>query len=294
MIQKFRETVRQIPIVRKIFGYYIASSGIADRLFKNYVVNEVWQKRIDDVLVCKDNAFIERVANAGTIRKGKQIMHNGLLIHLGSYYGPEVSRMISLNKGVHEPQEERVFQEVIKLIPAGGVMIELGAFWSFYSMWFNLKVPGAKNIMVEPDKFNLGQGKRNFSLNRMRGTFINAFVGSKASIENGTRIISVDSIVNEFKLDFVHVLHSDIQGFELDMLQGARQLFTQQRVGYIFISTHSNEVHYKCKEFLESNSCTILCSADCGQAFSEDGLLVARGNWYPGLEPISIDLKQPA
>jgi hypothetical protein len=44
-------------------------------------------------------------------------------------------------------------------------MIELGAFWSFYSMWFNKEVENAINYMVEPDSFNLGQGKRNFKLN---------------------------------------------------------------------------------------------------------------------------------
>ena len=39
-------------------------------------------------------------------------MHNGLKIHLGSYYGPEGATQLIINKGVHEPQEEYVFQEV--------------------------------------------------------------------------------------------------------------------------------------------------------------------------------------
>jgi hypothetical protein len=122
-------------------------------------VSAIWQKRINHVLESADNKFIPKVEDAGEIRNGTQVMHNGLLIKLGSYYGPEYSKMLLLSKGVHEPQEERVFQEVLKAMPSGAIMLEMGVFWSFYSLWFQKEIKHAVNFMVEPDTFNLGQEK---------------------------------------------------------------------------------------------------------------------------------------
>jgi hypothetical protein len=152
-------------------------------------------------------------------------MHNGIKIYLGSYYGPEFALIFLKSKGVHEPQEERVFGEVLKKIKPGSTMIELGAFWSFYSMWFNKEVENAINYMVEPDSFNLGQGKRNFKLNKLKGKFIQAFSGKLSSFTGAIPVLSIDDIIKLNSIDFVDILHSDIQGFEYDMLQSCHLLF---------------------------------------------------------------------
>ena len=108
-----------------------------------------WRKRIDDVLACADNAKMEFHEHAGTLQGDYMIMHNGLKILPLSYYGWPVLQMLHETKGIHEPQEEYVFQEVLKHMPEGAVMIELGAYWSFYSMWFNKDIKKAKNYMLE-------------------------------------------------------------------------------------------------------------------------------------------------
>src|SRR5882724_1438238 len=162
MLQTIRRIGQKNPLIRNFLGYHLASSGLFDKVILNYKLSESWKKRIDEVLSSPDNDFIPRSENAGKIKNGKQTMHNGLKILLGSYYGPEYSQMLLLNKGVHEPQEERVFLEALKTIPSGAVMIEMGAFWSFYSMWFNSKIQNGRNFMIEPDAFNMGHGKRNF------------------------------------------------------------------------------------------------------------------------------------
>jgi len=182
MLQTIRRIGQKNPLIRNFLGYHLASSGLFDKVILNYKLSESWKKRIDEVLSSPDNDFIPRSENAGKIKNGKQTMHNGLKIHLGSYYGPEYSQMLLLNKGVHEPQEERVFLEALKTIPSGAVMIEMGAFWSFYSMWFNSKIQNGRNFMIEPDAFNMGHGKRNFKLNRLKGEFVQAFVGRKQKI----------------------------------------------------------------------------------------------------------------
>lgn len=126
IIESLRKLIRNNHSIRTFVAYNLASSGLFDKYLINKSIDSVWQKRIDDVKSCPDNANINRVENAGKVFKGKQYMHNGLKIHLGSYYGPEVSRQLIVNKGVHEPQEEYVFQEVIKRIRKNATMLELG------------------------------------------------------------------------------------------------------------------------------------------------------------------------
>jgi hypothetical protein len=275
MIQQLRKLIQKNLFFRKIIGYHLASSGLFDRIIINYKLSESWNLRIEQVLSSNDNYFIPRVKHAGMIRGGKQVMHNGIKIYLGSYYGPEYAQMLVRTKGVHEPQEERVFQEILNHMPANATMIEMGAFWSFYSMWFQSKVPKANNFMIEPDAFNLGHGKRNFKLNKFKGEFTQAFIGKSAIDEGVIKTICVDSFIEEKNIKHVNILHSDIQGFELDMLKGAKKSMEKGIIDFIFISTHSNEIHYLCLEFLLSEKFHIVAQADLNNTFSVDGLIVA-------------------
>jgi len=291
MIQQIRKYVRTIPLFRKIIAYIIVPSGFFDKKILNMELGERFTYRINEVLSCPDNQFISRVPEAGKVKSGKQIMHNGLKINLGSYYGPEVAQQLFANKGVHEPQEEYVFQEVLKSIPNGATMIELGAFWSFYSMWFNSRVKDAKNFMVEPDAFNLESGKRNFALNKMTGDFTQAYVGSKNEVLNGSKMIGVDDFLLEKGIAFLDILHCDIQGFEYDMLVGAEKTIQQDKIGYFFISTHCNEVHYKCLNHLKEKQYIIVSSSDLDETYAEDGLIVAKSPDYKGINNVNISLK---
>jgi len=290
-MKSLREIVRKSSTIRKFFGYYLASSGLFDSYFKNYKLDENWQERLKNTLACKDSSYISKVPNAGKIKGGKQTMHNGLLINLGSYYGPEYSVVLQESGGIHEPQEERVFNEIIKIMPTGATMLEMGAFWSFYSMWFNSKVDKPVNIMVEPDSFNLGQGKRNFKLNDMNGTFIKANIGKKSQ-SGRNQTFCVDDIISQNGIKYLDLLHSDIQGFEYDMLLGAKESFMNNKIGYVFISTHSNLLHYKCIDFLKDEGFVFIAQADLDQTYSEDGLIVACSPKHQDIiEPIKIDLR---
>ncbi|HAN39751.1 MAG TPA: hypothetical protein DCQ29_12675 [Chitinophagaceae bacterium] len=286
-----RHFLQNKPFLRQLVGYYAASSGLMDKHVMKYPLSGVWKSRIADVLACKDNAYIPRCENAGDVVIGKQILCNGIKIHLGSYYGAEYSQMLFKNKGVHEPQEERVFKEVLKLMPNGATMIEMGAFWSFYSMWFNKCVPAAKNFMIEPDSFNMGNGKRNFNLNNMNGKFIQAFIADTPVTEGPVPAVTIDSIIASENIGFVHVLHSDIQGYEHKMLHGAVNAFNNKKIGYVFISTHSQEVHEACREFLKSYQFSIIAEADMKDTFSEDGLIAAQAPYVQQLPFIQLDLK---
>jgi hypothetical protein len=265
-----------------------------DALFFNMDAQEkrVWEIRINDVVNSPDNQFIPRVKNAGSFEGDYLIMHNGLKIDPVSYYGNSILKMLIENKGVHEPQEERVFATVLKTIPENAVMIELGSYWAFYSMWFYRSVPNAKCYMIEPELSNLEFGKKNFRINGMKGSFHHGYVSDKSLLsKKGDRYIGVDDFVKEQHIDFVDVLHSDIQGYELHMLKGAKVLFDSKKVGYVFISTHSNAIHKDCIAFLKSYQFTIIAEADLDETFSVDGLIAAKAPYYKGVEKVEISKK---
>jgi len=257
--------VLRLPLV--ITGSY--------RRKRRSVVDDFWKARIDIVGAAPDNNFIHRVENAGEIESDVQIMHNGLKIHVGSYYGDGNTVLLYRNRGVHEPQEERVFNEVLKLLPQDAVMLEIGAFWSFYSMTFQLKIRNGSNFLIEPDPHALLSGKHNFRLNNLKGNFFNYFVSDK-NISGKTPTITVDQFLLDNNIIHLSILHSDIQGFELKMLRGAERSLRQRKIDYLFISTHSNELHKACVEFLKNLEYKIMCQADLEATYSWDGLIVAR------------------
>jgi Methyltransferase FkbM domain len=250
-----------------------------------------WSQRIALVLSSSDNEKINCVENAGTLKDGLLVMHNGIVIEPLSYYGYPILQMLLNNRGIHEPQEEYVFQEVLKEIPDGATMLEIGAYWSFYSMWFNKNIKNAKNYMIEP--CNIDYGKTNFKSNRLKGNFFQYYIADKPSInENGSVNISVDSFIKDNNIDFVDILHSDIQGYELLMLKGAHNLLTKRKVGYVFISTHSDDLHADCQGLMNDMGFIRLCSANLQETFSQDGLLVYKNPEYKGIEKIEISLRK--
>lgn len=263
------------------------------RFSKSYWAN--WGERTRQAVACPDNAFIPRVKDAGLVVDGIQIMHNGLKVHTGSYYGQEPVKLLQRNLGVHEPQEERVFQEVLKQISPNSVIIELGAYWSFYSMWFCSAVKGAKAFMVEPMSENLAYGKKNFDLNGLQGHFTRGWVGAKSSIAaDGIPVICVDDLVSKEGLDQIAILHSDIQGFELDMLKGAEKTLSGQKVSYTFISTHAEDLHLACEQFLQSKGYLLVASIRPEESYSMDGILVHRAPHTPMLPHIELSRRSVA
>jgi len=104
-------------------------------------------------------------------------LHNGIKVEKYGYYG-NFSQILILNKGCHEPSEERMFEIILNDIPENGTMIELGSYWSFYTMWFNKVVKNAKNYCIEPELDNLNLGKRNCLLNDIKNVdFTQGFIG---------------------------------------------------------------------------------------------------------------------
>ncbi|EDY17254.1 methyltransferase FkbM family [Chthoniobacter flavus Ellin428] len=266
------------------------------RGLRHWIATEDWGSRIRDAVASPDNAFIPRHEAAGKIVEGQMIMHNGLRVGELSYSGPGNRKLMMENRGVHEPQEERVFQEVLKWMPEGAVMLELGSYWAFYSMWFYQVVQGAHCYGIEPAAENLEMGIHNFALNfgssPARVSIERAYVGSApGQSANGVPIISVDSFMAAHNIAHLNILHADTQGWEVDVLVGARQALAARKIDYIFISTHGNQLHFKCLRELRRQKYTVLADIDYLETYSFDGLIVARRSELPGQEPVPLSLR---
>jgi len=253
-----------------------------------------WRSRIITTLCCDDCSLLPRVEHAGQIiyeNDGScyQLMHNGLKVARDCYYGSWMTTLIELSKGFHEPQEEKAFHEVLKYMPQNAVMVEMGSYWSYYSMWFQKNVSGARNFLIEPDPKNLIIGQENFALNGMSGHFTQAMVGAVSKdnqsltawdrlpyVTYTVKQVCLDDFAIKNNIDFFHMVHSDIQGAEADMLQGCQRLIAEKRIGFFFISTHGVNCHNNCLKILENANYSILLSVTDEESFSADGVIVAK------------------
>jgi FkbM family methyltransferase len=253
--------------------------------------------RVRVAVSCRDADRIEKVPEAGTVRRSDgvdiQVMHNGVLVVEHCYYGPMMTEIIRLLRGHHEPQEEVAFDAAVRRVAADGhdaVMVELGAHWAYYSLWFLEAVPGGRAICIEPDPTNLEVGRRNVTLNERTASFVQAAVGGTAGppepfmCEDGTErlvpTVSLASIVEDFALESIDLLLLDVQGAERSFLEGAADLLAD-RVRFIVVSTHHHSIsgehltHQVCLQLLQSRGAHVFAEHTVAESFSGDGLIAA-------------------
>jgi hypothetical protein len=246
------------------------------------------------VVESPDFALIPKHPNAGRVRNRRLIMHNGLKVLPTAYYGYQFLARSRKTLTVDEPQEERLFGDLLRHLPPRSTMLELGSFWAFYSLWFHSAVPHARNYMVEPVLKNLAYGKTNFEINGFteNATFVHALVDAAPGMSDGIPVISVDSFCREHAIDHLTVLHSDIQGYESRMLDGAEEMLSKGGIDYIFISSHSNVLHDDCIATLKRHGYGIVSDVNLDEAYQADGVIFAARQGMPTL-PIVPATKRP-
>jgi FkbM family methyltransferase len=257
---------------------------------------------------CRDADPIPKVSMAGKVSVEAdgtrvQTMHNGLKVVADGYCGKWMTRLIELCHGHHEPQEERIFHEVMSRLGAGGIMIELGGYWAYYSLWFLQGAPERRAIVVEPDPAHREVGEANARLNGLSPEFLSGFVG-----EHGPGLfrtesagvlalphISVPELIEKRGIHSLDLLHCDTQGTELAVLESCAGLFRQARIRWVFVSTHAWQIsrdpltHQRCLALLRDAGAAIEAEHDVHESFSGDGLIVARfGDAPPGWTPIEL------
>ena len=228
-------------------------------------------ERVELTTSCGDTNNLDKVADAGMTKvvgdERVQVMHNGVLVVEGCYYGGWMTEIIQRLRGHHEPQEEIVFDELVRRVARSTgrpTMIELGAFWGYYSLWLLHEAPDALAVLVEPDPHNLDAGRRNFALNGRTGHFVQAAVGpvdrppqpfvcESDGMARQVPVVSLQGLIEQFALDHVDLLLLDVQGAETAFLEGAASLLAD-RVRFVVVSTHHHTIsgdvrtHQRCLE----------------------------------------------
>lgn len=263
------------------------------------------RRRIELTAGCLDCANIPKVDQAGQIIDGCQIMHNGLKVVEGGYHGDWMAEIITRLKGHHEPQEEVIFHEVLKHVGPSATMIELGGFWSYYSLWFLNNAPARRAVVLEPDPAHIEIGARNALLNHAkRIEFLQGSAGPRSlpkrpfPTETSGNVdiaeYSVSDIMSAYGIESLDVLHCDTQGAETAIIQSCEKLLLSGKIKFGIFSTHAHQIsgdpltHQKCLDMLRDYGGNILAEHDVHESFSGDGLIAV----YFGKEP--LDWQAPA
>jgi FkbM family methyltransferase len=272
------------------------------RLAELVPIIRTMEERTIITTLCRDADALPKVANAGAVVQQPdgtrvQIMHNGIRVIAGGYYGPWMQDLITRCHGHHEPQEEVLFAEIMKHLDARATMFELGGFWSFYSIWFLTQDRRRRAFIVEPDPAHLETGRTNARLNDCEAVFIPAFVGGSAAPpspftteESGVVVlprVSVPDLMATHAIEHLDLLHCDAQGIELAVLESCVDLAAAGRLGWIVVSTHSHHIsgdpltHQRCLAVLRRSGAHILAEHDVHESFSGDGLIIAKFGAVP-------------
>lgn len=251
-------------------------------------------ERAISTIMGDDCDYIPKIVGAGELFfdgvTPYQLMHNGIKIGIHCYYDVQwLTDVIHALKGHHEPQEEKCFHEVLKFVPQKATMIELGSYWGYYSLWFASDIKEAKNYLIEPDANRLEVGRKNFDHNNKKGIFRRGFVGIMKDSDpdiSGASQISIDEFIEKERIDHVHILHADVQGAEVEMLETTVNHL--DKIDYFFISTHGSMYHIPCLQFFKTHGFVIIAEHTSNESCSGDGLIVAKRKDVTGPEHISI------
>lgn len=254
------------------------------------------RRRIEMTTSIRVTDRLEKVSDAGAIRvvdgREVQVMHNGVVVERDCYGGPWMTEVIRRLRGHHEPQEEIAFAEIVDRVKSdtpSPVMIELGSYWAYYSLWFKSEIPAATVVLVEPDPVNLQVGVRNFELNGLTpSAVVQAAVGPR---HGGTvdivcesdgalrpiRAVTLEGLLADESLARVDLLLCDVQGAEVHMLAGAASAVRDGRVRFMVISTHWSDtdplIHQTCRSRVEELGGHIICEHSLPESCSADGLI---------------------
>lgn len=148
-------------------------------------------------------------------------------------------KLLDIYPGDGKPtkREKDIFNDVLDRV--GGdqpVMVELGCYNAYWSLMFRERFPSGWSILNDIDGNHLRVGIDNFKLN--------GFVWGKDYAYN---LLDAREYNTIFTVDYMSILHIDIQGAELEFLQKA----DLSNVKNIVVATHSNKIHKQCKELLK-------------------------------------------
>lgn len=256
-------------------------------------------KRVLLTTSCRDCDVLPKVETAGQVVTREdghevQVMHNGVVVEAGGYFGEWMAEIIRCLRGHHEPQEELAFARVLERLAGAErplTAIELGSYWAYYSLWFLHRFPDGCVVAMEPDPVNLEIGRRNFALNGRTGTFVQGLIGPRpgevadfvSETDGQTHSVqqmSLETLMAAGDMDHVDLLLCDIQGGEQYFFAQAMDLLQRGAARFAIVSTHHHSIsgdpltHQKLLDLFRGMGAHIVVEHTVGESFSGDGLIV--------------------
>lgn len=168
--------------------------------------------------------------------------------------------------GSYEYNKQLLFEQTV--IP-GSVVYDLGGHVGFYTLLASTLVGNTGQVIsFEPLPNNLKYLKKHLDINNISNVKVieatvsdrNEFayferhhssfqghLGSQGTLQ--VRTVSLDKLIFEENLPIPQCLKIDVEGAEVKVLQGARQLLSQSHPT-IFLATHGDNLQKECCHFL--------------------------------------------
>jgi FkbM family methyltransferase len=151
-----------------------------------------------------------------------------------------------------EKEQEDLFKQCLqKITHKKPVMIELGCGPCEYSkLFYNFFKGNCINIGVDVSEERLNLGKKNLP----NCIFYYGFLGEprEEKFKNFSKKcnqIKLKDILNENTIKNISILHMDIQGSEVEVLENILRTKIFNKIQFLFVSLHNN--YQKCKKLIE-------------------------------------------
>jgi hypothetical protein len=150
-------------------------------------------------------------------------------------------------------------------------MVELGSNQAYYTLLFKAicKQENRYNLTlcVEPNPTHLRRTKIHLEMNEYLSHVVDVIVGdfdnikkdldestlpggSEFLLTNKRPIISLEKLIQLFRLGELDILQCDVDHSEWSVIKSSEELFKNKQVKHIFLGTHSEKLHDRCKKFL--------------------------------------------
>ncbi len=280
-----------VATVAHLIAPWPAGRPLADHLHPDE------RRRVELTVSCGDCADVPKAPDAGAVIEQDghrvQVMHNGVRVVEGAYYGSWTTEIVARLRGHHEPQEELVVHRILERLaneppgPEGRSMVELGSYWAFYALWFLQEFPDAAVALLEPDPEHLEVGALNLALNGRSATVFQAAVGPTAGptpfeCDDGKVVdvprMTLADVQHHAGIPRADLVLADIQGGETELLEHAVAHLARS-VRFLVVSTHAGDGpggvdrHDHCLAMLQGCGAHVIAEHTVEESFSGDGLI---------------------
>ena len=182
------------------------------------------------------------------------------------------------------------FNLIRRSVKDNSVFIDVGANVGYYTIWASQFNPNGKIYSFEPNDLNFERLQENISCNNLNAQIssvkkavaaTHGFISMTADldtlnhiIKEGNKVsntlqvecISLDDFAAQESILYIDYLKIDVEGFELEVLFGAKELILENKIGIIQLEinnalSHSGHSSYEVVDFFKEHNYK-LCSYD--------------------------------